>query len=95
MGVGYIEVRAKVGFEVTSSTPQDKDINRDFRANKLNLTFEFSDDVDPSTLSDKTFRLEYQSGGTPVTGNFQLESPKKYALFPTATLRMVCVIRSP
>lgn len=87
VGVGYIEVRAKVGFEVTSSTPQDKDINRDFRANKLNLTFEFSDDVDPSTLSDKTFRLEYQSGGTPVTGNFQLESPKKIRFIPDSDLK--------
>ncbi len=88
VGVGYIEVKAKVGFSVKSYTPQDQDKNRDFHADKLGLTVTFSAEYDPATLTNSTFKLEYlgSSGYQSVAGSFERLSAEQFRFKPDANL---------
>ncbi|WP_224364739.1 Ig-like domain-containing protein [Hyalangium versicolor] len=90
VGVGWIEVRAKVGFKVLASTPQDQDKNRDFHAGAVDLTVTFTAEYDPATLTPSTFQLEYRDpSGTwqPVGGSFSQLSPDKFRFVPGADLK--------
>ncbi|MCW5213065.1 Ig-like domain-containing protein, partial [Desulfobulbus sp. TB] len=88
VGVGYIEVIAKVGFDVISHTPAVNEKNRDFRAPEL--TVSFSDDYDPTTLTDSTFKLEYRNAAgawQQTTGAFQQSGPKSFKFVPGSDLK--------
>lgn len=90
VGVGYIEVRARVGFEVTARTPQRDDRNRDFHADKLDLTVTFSREYGTSTLTNATFKLEYrnQAGSwQQVSGSFTQLAPDKFRFVPSGDLK--------
>ena len=90
VGVGYLEVRAKLGFKVTAYTPQSNDKNRDFHANKLDLTVTFSTEYDTGTLTNNTFKLEYrdQAGSwQQVAGSFTQLAPNKFRFVPSANLK--------
>jgi hypothetical protein len=90
VGVGFIEIRAKLGFKVLSFTPQDNDKNRDFHADKLDLTVTFSTRYDPATLTNDTFKLEYrdQAGNwQQVTGAFSQLAPEKFRFTPSTNLK--------
>lgn len=90
VGVGFLEVRAKVGFVVKSHTPQADDKNRDFHAGKLDLTVTFSTEYDPASLTASTFKLEYRDQGgawQQVGGNFAQLAPNKFRFTPSADLK--------
>lgn len=94
VGVGYIEVRAKLGFEVVKHTPQSDDKNRDFHKDKLDLTVTFSNEYDASTLTDDTFKLEYRAPRLlvlwkweQVPGSFTQLGPDEFRFVPDADLK--------
>ena len=90
VGVGYIEVRAKVGFKVKSHTPQSDDKNRDFHANKLDLTVTFSSEYDTGSLTSSTFLLEYRDAAgawLPVAGGFTQLTPEQFRFTPGSNLK--------
>ncbi|HVG60443.1 MAG TPA: Ig-like domain-containing protein [Hyalangium sp.] len=90
VGVGWIEVRAKVGFKVLSFTPQANDKNRDFHANALDLTVTLSTEYDPATLTSDTFKVEYRderANWQPVTGSLSQLAPEKFRFLPDADLK--------
>jgi len=90
VGVGYIEVKAKTNFQVSSHTPADKDKNRDFHAAKLDLRVKFNADYDPATLNSNTFKLEYldqSSNPQQVPGSFTQVSMKEFRFVPSADLK--------
>jgi hypothetical protein len=85
VGVGYIEIRAKVGFKVKSVTPQPDDKNRDFHADKLDLTVTFSNDYKPASLTNSTFKVEYRNAAgawQQVNGDFEQVAPNKFRYKP-------------
>jgi hypothetical protein len=90
VGVGYIEVRAKAGFKVVAHTPLADDKNRDFRADKLDLTVTFSKEYDHATVTSDTVRLEYRSAAgawQQVAGHFTQLEPKQLRLVPNSHLK--------
>lgn len=90
VGVGYVEVRAKVGFKVKAKTPQKDDKNRDFHAGALDLTVSFSREYDASTLTASTFKLEYRDAGgswQQVAGSFTQLAPERFRFVPGADLK--------
>lgn len=90
VGVGYIEVSARVGFQVLDHTPTSGEKNRDFHVLDTNLTASFSDDYDPATLTDSTFVLEYPDNtGTwqPVSGLFSQIDSKSFKFIPDFDLK--------
>lgn len=90
VGVGYVEIRAKVGFKIIKFTPQKDDKNRDFHAAKVDLTVTFSTEYDPATLTADTFKLEFRNaGGTyvPAAGTFAQLAPEKFRFVPNADLK--------
>lgn len=90
VGVGYIEIRAKLGFKVVAQTPQKDDKNRDFRAANLDLTVSFSSAYDAATLTQNSFKLEYrnQAGAwQQVAGSFTQLAPEKFRFVPGADLK--------
>ncbi|HSP82075.1 MAG TPA: hypothetical protein VLQ93_26370, partial [Myxococcaceae bacterium] len=89
VGVGYIEVKAKVGFTVQEHTPLADEKNRDFHADKLDLTVTFSKEYDSSTLTSDTFKLEYRDAAgawQQVAGSFSQLAPEKFRFIPAANL---------
>ena len=89
VGVGYIEVVAKVGFQVISHTPTNQEKNRDFHSLAVNLTAEFSNEYDPATLTDSTFLLEYldKTGSWQQTSGLLIQlGPKEFEFIPNADL---------
>ena len=89
VGVGYIQVRAKVGFKVTSHTPSDDDKNRDFHAGAVDLTVTLSKAYKPATLTNDTFKLEYRDQGgawQSVNGSFTALAENKFRFVPGADL---------
>ena len=90
VGVGYIEIRAKLGFKVIAHTPQKDDKNRDFHAGLLDLTVSFSAPYDTATVTQNTFKLEYrnQGGGwQQVPGKFVQLGPDSFRFVPDADLK--------
>ncbi len=90
VGVGYIEIRAKLGFKVVAHTPQKDDKNRDFHAGLLDLTVSFSAPYDTGTLTQNTFKLEYRSQGggwQQVPGKFVQLGPDSFRFVPDADLK--------
>jgi hypothetical protein len=90
VGVGYIEVRAKVGFSVKSHTPQKDDKNRDFHAGDVDLTVTFGSEYDASTLTSSTFKLEYRDAAgswTQAAGGFTPLAPERFRFVPDADLK--------
>lgn len=90
VGVGYIQVKAKVGFKVNDKTPQDNDKNRDFHKGNLDLTVTFSTEYNPGTLTADTFKLEYRDQGgawQAVGGSFAQLTPQKFRFVPSADLK--------
>lgn len=90
VGVGYIEVRAKVGFKVKAHTPVADDMNRDFRADRVDLTVTFSKGYDPTTLTGDTFKLEYRNAAGTwqlVAGSFTQLSPERFRFIPDTDLK--------
>ncbi len=89
VGVGYIELQAKVGFQIVETTPASGEQNRDFHADKLDLTVTFSADLNAATINNETFTLHYlsQSGQIQkVEGSFTLVSPNKFRFVPNTDL---------
>lgn len=89
VGVGYIEVRAIVGFKVLEYTPQANDKHRDFHKDKLDLTVTFSEEYDTASLTANSFKLEYRNAAgawTQVGGTFTQLSPSKFRFTPNADL---------
>src|SRR4051812_20182521 len=90
VGVGYIEVKAKLNFQVSSFTPADLDKNRDFHAGKLDLRVKFNADYDPATVTTNTFKLEYldaSSARQQVAGTFTQVGPQEFRFVPGADLK--------
>ena len=90
VGVGYLEVIAKVDFKVKSVTPADKDKNRDFHANKVDITVTFTIEYDTATLTANTFKVEYRDTGgnwQQVPGSFTQLAPEKFRFTPGADLK--------
>jgi hypothetical protein len=94
VGVGYIEVKAKVGFQVRTYTPQADDKNRDFHKDKLDLTVTFSTEYDTATLDNNTFKLEYREPylwllwkWVQEPGAFTQLAPNRFRFTPTADLK--------
>ena len=90
VGVGWIEVKAKLGFKITAYTPQSDDRNRDFRRNQLDLTVTFSTEYDTSTLTSNTFKVEYrdQTGSWQQTaGSLSQLAPNQFRFVPNADLK--------
>lgn len=89
VGVGYIEIQAKVGFQIVSTTPVENDRNRDFHADKLDLTVTFSNDLNPATVTKETVKVHTNnSAGQPqfIDGTFTFPAPNKLLFKPSADL---------
>jgi len=85
VGVGYIEVTAKVDFQVVSHTPSANEKNRDFGFLSLGLEATFSIEYDPDTLNEKTFNLEYRDKNgawQKVSGIFDQLAPETFEFLP-------------
>ena len=90
VGVGYVQVKAKVGFQILNKTPQDNDKNRDFHKDKVDLTVTFSTEYDPATLNNTSFKLEYRDQGgswQPIAGSFTRLAPEKFRFDAGADLK--------
>ena len=90
VGVGFIEVIAKVDFKVKESTPADGDKNRDFHAAKADITTTFTVEYDPATLTASTYKVEYRDAAgnwQPVAGTLTQLAPEKFRFTPSADLK--------
>jgi len=90
VGVGYIEVRAKVGFNVQSRTPAANEQNRAFAASDVDLTVTFSSDYDPASVTASTFALEYRDAAgswQSVAGSYESVNASEVRMVPSADLK--------
>lgn len=90
VGVSSVDLRAKVGFEITETSPAEGEIHRDFHAGKLDLKVTFSTDLNAATVNDATFTLAYRdlSGKLQeVPGAFTLTAPNQFGFQPFADLK--------
>ena len=65
--VKWLEVRAKLDFDVIDHTPVADDRNRDFHADRVDLSATFSRLPDTTTVTADTFKVEYRD----QNGNWQ------------------------
>ncbi|HKF41701.1 MAG TPA: Ig-like domain-containing protein [Thermoanaerobaculia bacterium] len=90
VGVGYLEVKAKIDFKVKEYTPQNNDKNRDFHAAKVDITTTFTVEYDTATLTANTYKVEYRDAAgnwQPVAGTFTQLAPEKFRFTPNADLK--------
>ena len=59
VGVGYVEIRGRVGFQVVRHTPRNRQIGVNWQDPKI--TIDFSQEVKPSTINANTIKLEYRN----------------------------------
>ncbi|MEM7539584.1 MAG: Ig-like domain-containing protein, partial [Chloroflexota bacterium] len=89
--VDYVELKAKQGdFEVIAKTPTENELNRAFDKDRLDLTVQFSDAYEPSSLTSSAFTLAYldeTQTWQPVTGTFTQLAPDTFRFEPAQDLK--------
>ncbi len=90
VGIGYLDLRAKVGFDIVKTSPADDERQVDFHADKARVDVTFSAPLDRSTVNSQTFSLFYRdSGGAfhQVPGSFTFDLPNQFTFKPSANLK--------
>lgn len=90
VGVGSIDLRARVGFVITEITPKDGEQHHDFHAGQVGLNVTFSSALDPATVNQQTFLLAYRDrrgAYQQVPGAFSFPAPNQFSFLPSADLK--------
>ncbi len=90
VGIGRLDLRARVGFDIVGTSPADDEQQVDFHADKAVIEVTFSAPLDVATVNDKTFSVGYRDAGGAfheVRGDFTFSDRKQFTFKPSADLK--------